>query len=118
MRVGPALLQFDRPKAGLGIWIFQSLHIPIQRLASRQERYRAAFYVVTDLLLQTTQENHTGLLHCVDLSLSRSTDHRDRNLHSLSLEVRHTNLSLHLSVNMYLVNVKSYTECHKDKKRI
>ena len=29
-----------------------------------------------------------------------------------------TNLSLHLSVNMYVFNVKSYTECHKDKKGI
>ena len=30
------------------------------------------------------RENLTGLLFCLDLSLSRSTDHRDRNLHSLS----------------------------------
>ena len=29
------------------------------------------------------RENLTGLLFCLDLSLSRSTDHRDRNLHSL-----------------------------------
>ena len=28
-------------------------------------------------------ENLTGLLFCLDRSLSRSTDHRDRNLHSL-----------------------------------
>ena len=55
-------------------------------------------------------------MFCVGLSLSRPTDHRDRNLHSLSLEVRPTTLSLHLSVNMYVFNVKSYTECHKDKK--
>ena len=66
MRVGPALLQFDdRSKAGLSIWIFQSLHIPIRRLASRQGRYRAAFYVVTDLLLQTTQrEPYRALVLC------------------------------------------------------
>ena len=64
------------------------------------------------------RENLTGLLLCVDWSLSRSTDHRDRNLHSLSLEVRHTTLSLHLSVNMYVFNVKSYTEYHKDRKGI
>ena len=110
MRVGPALLQFDQSKAGLSIRIFQSLHIPIRRLASRQRRYRAAFYVVTDFYFKPHRENLTGLLLCVDLSLSRSTDHRDRNLHSLSLEVRHTTLSLHLSVNMYVFNVKSYTE--------
>ena len=29
------------------------------------------------------RENLTGLLFCLDRSLSRSTDHRDRNLHSL-----------------------------------
>ena len=32
--------------------------------------------------------------------------------------VRLTTLSLHLSVNIYVFNVKSYTECHKDKKGI
>ena len=55
-------------------------------------------------------ENLTGLLFCLD--------HRDHNLHSLSLEVRPTTLPFHLSVNMYVFNVKSYTECHKDKKGI
>ena len=88
------------------------------KFLSRQGRYRAAFYVVTDLLLQTTQREPYRALVRLDLSLSRSTDHRDRNLHSLSLEVRHTTLSLHLSVNMYVFNVKSYTESHKNKKGI
>ena len=75
--------------------------------------------MLTDLLLQTTQrENLAGLLFCLDLSLSRSTDHRNRNLHSLSLEVRPTTLALHLSVNMYVFNVESYTEHHKDKEGI
>ena len=75
--------------------------------------------MLTDLLFQTTQrENLTGLLFCLDWSLSRSTDNRDRNLHSLSLAVRPTTLALHLSVNMYVFNVKSYTECHKDKEGI
>ena len=32
--------------------------------------------------------------------------------------VRPTTLSFHLSVNMYTSDVKSYTECHKDKKGI
>ena len=27
-------------------------------------------------------------------------------------------MSFHLSVNMYVFKVKSYTECHKDKKGI
>ena len=29
-----------------------------------------------------------------------------------------TTLSFHLSVNMFAFNVKSYTECHEDKKGI
>ena len=32
--------------------------------------------------------------------------------------VRPTTLSFHSSVTMYVFNVKSYTECHKDKKGI
>ena len=57
------------------------------------------------------------------LSVSRSTDHRDRNLHSLSHCFQSSCswayfLSFHLSVNMYVFDVKSYTECHKDKKGI
>ena len=32
--------------------------------------------------------------------------------------IRLTTLCFHLSVNMYAVNVKSYTECLKDKKGI
>ena len=121
MRAGLALLQFDGSKASL------SMDLPVLvyshtktsfKFLSRQGRYGAAFYVVTDLLCQTTQREHSGLLFCLDLSLSRSTDHRDRNLRSLSLEVRPATLSFHLSVNMYVFNVKSYTECHKDKKGI
>ena len=69
------------------------------------------------------RENLTGLLFCLDLSLSRSTDHPDRNLHHYLIvsslhAVRLTTLSFHLSVHMYIFNVKSNTECHKDKKVI
>ena len=58
MRAGPALLQFDESKAGL------SMDLPVLvyshtktsfKFLSRQGRYGAAFYVVTDLLRQTTQ---------------------------------------------------------------
>ena len=67
------------------------------------------------------RENLAGLLFCLDLRLSRSIDHRDRNMciHYLIVfspqAVRPTTLSFHLSVNMYAFNVKSYTEseCHK-----
>ena len=64
MRAGPALLQFDGSKAGL------SMDLPVLvyshtktsfKFLSIQGRYRAAFYVVTDLLRQTTQsENLQG----------------------------------------------------------
>ena len=58
MRAGPALLQFDGSKAGL------SMDLPVLvyshtktsfKFLSRQGKYRAVFYVVTDLLRQTTQ---------------------------------------------------------------
>ena len=40
--------------------------------------------MVTDLLLQATQREPYRALVLSGPSLSRSTDHRDRNLHSLS----------------------------------
>ena len=118
MRAGPAFLQFDWSKSGLR---FVSLRIfPYEdysfKFLSRQGRHRAALYVVTDLLLQTTW----GEPYRAALVLSMSTDHRHCNLRSLShrFAVRPTTLSFHLSVNMHVFNVKSYTECHKNKKGI
>ena len=58
MRAGPAFLQFDWSKAGLSmdLPVFVYSHtMTIFKFLSRQGRYRAAFYVVADLLLQTTQ---------------------------------------------------------------
>ena len=58
MRAGPALLQFDGSKAGLSmdLSVFVYSHTKTSfKFLSRQGRYRAAVYVVTDLLLQTTQ---------------------------------------------------------------
>ena len=64
------------------------------------------------------RENLTEFLFCLDLSLSRSADDRDRNLHQLSHRFQSslhagkpmpTTLSFHLSVSMYIFNVKSYT---------
>ena len=58
MRAGTTLLQFDGLNAGL------SMDLPVLvyshtktsfKFLSRQGRYRAAFYVVTDFLRQTTQ---------------------------------------------------------------
>ena len=58
MRAGPALLQFDWSKAGLSmdLPVFVYFHTKTTfKFLSRQGKYRAAFYVVGDLLLQTTQ---------------------------------------------------------------
>ena len=86
MMVGPALLQFAGSKAGLSmdLPVFVYSHVKTSfKFLSRQGRYRAAFYVVTDLLLQTAQrEPYTALV------LSRIESH------SLSLEVRPTNFVL------------------------
>ena len=58
MRAGPAFLQFDGSKAGLSmdLPVFVYSHTKTSfKFLSRQGRYRAACYVVTDLLLQITQ---------------------------------------------------------------
>ena len=58
MRAGPAFLQFDWSKAGLSmdLPVFVYSHAKTGfKFLSRQGRYRAAFYVVKDLLLLTTQ---------------------------------------------------------------
>ena len=58
MRARPAFLQFDWLKAGLSmnLSVFIYSHTTISfKLLSKQGRNRAAFYVVGDLLLQTTQ---------------------------------------------------------------
>ena len=54
MRAGPAFLQFDWSKASL------SMDLPVfvyshTKTSFRQRKYREAFNVVTDLLLQATQ---------------------------------------------------------------
>ena len=59
MRAEPAFLQFDGLKADLSmnLPVFVYSHTKASfKLLSRQGRYRAAFYVVTDLLLHTTQK--------------------------------------------------------------
>ena len=84
MRAGPAFLQFNWSKAGLSmdlpVFVYSRTNTSF-KLLSRQRRYREAFYGVTDLLLQATQREPFRALVLSRLSLSRSTDHRDRNLH-------------------------------------
>ena len=58
MRAELAFLQFDGLKADLStdLRVFLYSHTKTSfKFLSRQGRYRAAFYVVTDLLLHTTQ---------------------------------------------------------------
>ena len=58
MRAEPAFLQFDGLKADLSmdLPVFVYSHTKTSfKFLSRQGRYRTAFYVVTDLLLHTTQ---------------------------------------------------------------
>ena len=78
MRAGPAFLQFVWSKAGLSmdLPVFVYSHTKTSfKFLSRQRRYREAFYVVTDLLLQATQRLPYRALVLSRLSLSRSTDH-------------------------------------------
>ena len=87
VRAGPAFLQFDWSKAGLSmdLPVFVYSHTKTSfRFLSIQRKYREAFHVVTDLLLQATQREPYWALVLSRLRLSRSTDHQDRNLHSLS----------------------------------
>ena len=88
MRAVPAFLQFDYSKAGLSmdLPVFVYSHTKTSfTFLSRQRKYREAFYVVTtDLLLQAMQREPYRALDLSRLRLSRSTEHQDRNLHSLS----------------------------------
>ena len=124
MRAGPAFLQFDWSKAGLSmdLPVFVYSHTKTSfRFLSRQRKYREAFYMVTDLLLQATQREPYKALVLSRLRLSRSTDHQDRNLHSLSHRFQSScSLACYfvfcMSVNMYVFNLKSCKECHKTRK--
>ena len=125
MRVGRAFLEFDWSKAGLSmdLPVFVYSHTKTSfRFLSTQTNYREAFYVVTDLLLQATQRETYRALVLSRLRLSRSTDHQDRNLHSLSHRFQSSCSKVYyfvfcMSVNMYVFNLKSCKECHKTRKK-
>ena len=88
MRARPAFLQFDWSKAGVSmdLPVFVYSHAKTSfKFPSRQGRYWEAFYVVTDLFLQAMQREPYRALVLSRPSPSRSTDHRDRNLHSLMI---------------------------------
>ena len=87
MRAGPASLQFEWSKAGLSVDlpVFAYSHTKTSfKFLSRQEGIGQLFMWLEIFYFKARRENLTGLLFCLDLSLSRSTDNRDRNLHSLS----------------------------------
>ena len=63
MRAGLAFLQFDWSKAGLSMDLPVFPYEDLLQFLSKQGRYRELFYVVGDLLLQTTQrEPHRALV--------------------------------------------------------
>ena len=88
MRAGPAFLQFDWSRAGfsMDLPVFVYSHTKTSfKFLSRQGRYIGQLFMWLEIFyFKPRRKNLTGLLFCLDLSLSRSTDHRDRNLYSLS----------------------------------
>ena len=118
MRVGPAFLQFDWLKAGLrmDLPVFVYFHMETSfKFLSRQEDTWKLFMWLQIFLLQATQREPYRALVLSGPSLSRSTDHRDRNLHSLSHQFQYScsyrpyYFVLCMSVNMYVFNSKSYS---------
>ena len=86
MRPGPAFLQFDWSKAGLSmdlpVFVYSHTKTGFKFFQYREDV--GSFFMCLEILdFKPRRENLTGLLFCLDRSLSRSTDHRDRNLHSL-----------------------------------
>ena len=86
MRAGPAFLQFDWSKAGLSmdlpVFVYSHTKTGFKFFQYREDI--GSFFMCLEIFdFKPRRENLTGLLFCLDRSLSRSTDHRDRNLHSL-----------------------------------
>ena len=87
MRAGPASLQFDWPKAGLSmdlsVLVYSHTKTGLIFFQDRED-VEQLFYVVKNLLTSNHAERTLqGFLFCLDLSMSRSTDRRGRNLHLL-----------------------------------
>ena len=89
MRAGPAFLQFDWSKASLSmdlaVFVYSHTKTGFKFFQDREDI--GSIFMCLELCLeifdfQPRRENLTGFLFCPDC-LSRSTDHRDRNLHSL-----------------------------------
>ena len=85
MRAGLAVLQFDWSKAGLSmdLPVFVYSHTKTGFKFFQDREGIGSFFMCLELCLEIfdfkpRRENLTGLLFCLDWSLSRSTDHRDR----------------------------------------
>ena len=79
MRAGPAVSRFDWSKdflsMDLPVFVYSHTKTSLNFL-SRQERCLGQLLMWLQIYqLQTAQKNIIGLLFCLDLSLSRSTDH-------------------------------------------
>ena len=87
MRAGPVFLQFDWSKASLSmdlpVFVYSHTKTGFKFFQYREDI--GSFFMCLEIFFdfKLRRENLTGLLFCLDRSLSRSTDHRDRNLHSL-----------------------------------
>ena len=127
MRDGPAFLQFDWSKTGLSmdLPVFVYSHTKTRfKFPSRQGRYIGQrFMWLQTFYFKPRRENLTGSCFvkpyiCQGLLFIEIVICIYYLIVSSPKAVRPTTLSFHLSVNMYVFNVKSYTEseCHKDKK--
>ena len=88
MRAGPASLQFDWSDAGLSmdfpVLVYSHMKTSLIFFQDRED-VEQLFYAVKDLLTSNHAERTLqGFVFCLDLSMSRSTDHRGRNLNLLS----------------------------------
>ena len=90
MRAGQAFLQFDWSKASLSIdlpvFVYSHMKTGFKFFWDRENI--GSFFMCLEFCLEIfdfkpRRENLTGLFFWLDWSLSRSTDHRDHNLHSL-----------------------------------
>ena len=112
MRAGPAFLKFDWSKTGLRKFPYEGQLIQI--FFVRQGRYIVQHFMWLQIFyFKPRRENLAGLLFCLDcqgLLITEIVICIHYLIVSSPQAVRPTILSFHLSANMYVFNVKSYTE--------
>ena len=84
MRAGPACLQFDWSRVGLSmdlpVFVFSHTKTSLKFLSGQGGYIGQLFMWLQIFYFKPRRENLTGLLFCPDVRLSRSIDHRDRNI--------------------------------------